>query len=336
MATERRGEGRGGDSAWLAVFAVLVAGGLAVALVLSRGNNGPPVPTFSPEPTATTPPAGPTAPPTDGATDGATDEPSDRPSPTASATVDERKAVFAAVHGMARAGRGLLLGTEDGLWQLGPDGAQRAGGPRHRFSTLLRHSDGTLLASGLSAAGEPLGLIASGDDGRTWRARSLQGQAAFKRLAEQGGAVYGWEVSTGRLLRTTDLRQWERLAEQQGVLDFAVHPADATRLVRAVPEGGVGLPEVQESRDGGRAWKRIAAPSLNLFAWPSADSLWALTEDGTVFLSADQGYSWTPRGMLPAPPTALLIVVDTQYAALREVGVYRSGDRGRTWQRIDR
>jgi len=335
MATERR-DGRGGDSAWLAVFAVLVAGGLVAALALSRGNDGPPVPTFSPEPTATTPAAGPSAPPTDDAPDEPSDEPTDRPSPTASATVDERKAVFATVHGIARAGRGLLLATEDGLWRLGPDGAERAGGPRHRFSTVLRHSDRTLLASGLSASGEPLGLIASSDDGRTWRAQSLQGQAAFKRLAEQGGAVYGWEVSSGRLLRSTDLQQWERLAEQPGVLDFAVHPADAARLVRAVPEGGVGLPEVQESRDGGRSWKRIAAPSLNLFAWPSADSLWALTEDGTVFLSADQGYSWTPRGMLAAPPTAFLTVGETQYAALREVGVYRSGDRGRTWQRIDR
>lgn len=327
MANEQGGDGRGGDSAWLAVFAVLVAGGLATALVLSRGNDGPPVPTFSPEPTATTPAAGPSALPTD--------EPTDRPSPTASATVDERKAVFAAVHGMARAGRGLLLAAEDGLWRLGPDGARRVEGPRHRFSTLLRHSDGTLLASGLSASGAPLGLIASSDEGGTWRARSLQGQAAFKRLVEHDGAVYGWEVSTGRLLRSTDLRQWEELAEQQGVLDFAVHPADTSRLVRAVPEGGVGLPEVQESRDGGRSWKRIAAPSLNLFAWPRPDTLWALTEDGTVFLSADQGYSWTPRGMLPAPPTAFLTIDDTQYAALREVGVYRSGDRGRSWTRID-
>jgi photosystem II stability/assembly factor-like uncharacterized protein len=328
MAIERRSERQGGeDSAWLIVFAVLVAGGLAAALVLSRGNDGPPLPTFSPEPTATTPPMGPTAPPTE-------DE-SDRPSPTASATADERKAVFGPVHGLARSGRGLLLAAEDGLWQLGEGGARRVDGPRHRFSTLLRRDGGELLASGLSADGEPLGVIASGDNGRSWQVVSLGGEAAFKRLAEQGGTVHGWEVSTGTLLRSTDLRSWERVAEQRGVLDFAVHPTEPSRMVRAVPEGGVGLPEVQESRDGGRSWKRIAAPSLNIFGWAEPDALWALTEDGTVFLSTDQGYSWTPRGVLPAPPTAFLTVGEVQYAALRDVGVYRSADRGRTWVRID-
>lgn len=331
--TGERDSGRGGDSAWLALFAVLVAGGLAVGLVLSRGNDAPPVPTYSPEPTApTTPPvAGPTAPPTTAGEDASGD-----PSPATTPTVDERKALFATVHGLARAGRGLLLATEDGLWRLDGDGAERVDGPRHRFSTLLRLSDGTLVASGLSSKGTPLGVLTSADDGRTWRTVALAGQAAFKRLTEAAGAVYGWEVSRAALMRSADLQRWDQVAAAPGVLDFAVHPADERRWVRAVPEGGVGLPEVQESRDGGRAWKRIAAPSLNLFAWPQPDALWALTEDGTVFLSADSGYSWSPRGMLPAPPTALLVAGDTQYAALREVGVYRSGDRGKTWQRIDR
>lgn len=316
----RQEAGKGGEQLWLLPFALLVLGGVVTAFVLA-GAGQPPRP-GAPLPTEATPPP---------------EEVETGPrTPSPSPTVDERTAVFGPVHAMTRWDAGLLLATEDGLWHLGDDGAAtRAGGPRHRFSALTRRGASALFASGLSEEGEPLGLVESSDGGASWRSVALVGQAAFKRIETRGGRIFAWDVGSGRLLVSPDGREWEEATTEQGVLDFAVSGGDASRMVRAVPEGGVGLPEVQESRDGGRTWERIAAPSLFLFDWSDGDRLWGLTEDGTVFLSRDAGHSWSPRGILPAPPTAFLSTTEVLFAALRDVGVYRSLDQGETWERID-
>lgn len=310
----QRGASR--DLLWIVPFGLLLAGGLLVAL-LASGSEQPPLPTFSPTPEPTETPT-----------------PEDE-GPTEQPTADERKAAFRTVRAMALLDGELLLGAEDGPWLLGEDGTpRRAAGPRHRFSALAA-ADGALFGSGLHEDGaSPLGLAARAADG-TWTSVALQGQALFGKLRVQGPRVYGWDAGSAGLLVSQDLQNWETRSVEQRLLDFAVHPDDGERLVRAVPEGGVGLPEVQESRDGGRTWKRIAAPSLFLFSWSSADRLWALTEDGTIFRSRDAGRSWSPRNQLPAPPTALLDTGEALYVALQEVGVYRSTDGARTWERLD-
>lgn len=314
---DRRADARRSDLLWLPVFAGLVVLAVTVAL-LASGSETAPVPTFSPTPDPTTS----TEPPEEG--------------PTEQPSINERPAAFGTVRSMAEVDGGLLLGTDDGPWLLPPDGKpERIEGPRHRLSAMVEHADGTLLGSGLRGDAErPLGL-ASSEDARTWMPRSLDGQALFGRLRLRGDRVYGWDAGTSGLLVSDDLQQWETRSVEQRLLDFVVDPSDGEHLLRAVPEGGVGLPEVQRSRDGGRTWKRIAAPSLFLFSWRVADRLWALTEDGTVFRSRDGGESWSPRNSLQVPPTALLDTGETIYVALQRVGVYRSADDGATWQRLD-
>lgn len=317
---QARQRGAKGDLLWIVPFGLLLAGGLLVALLASDSEQ-PPLPTFSPTPEPTQPTEEPT--------------PEDE-GPTEQPTADERKAEFRTVRAMAMLDGELLLGAEDGPWLLDLDGeAQRAPGARHRLSALAATSDGAVFGSGLHEDGaSPLGLAALGEDG-TWSSVALRGQALFGKLRVQGPRVYGWDAGSSGLLVSQDLQNWETRSVEQRLLDFAVHPEDGERLVRAVPEGGVGLPEVQESLDGGRTWKRIAAPSLFLFSWRSADKLWALTEDGTIFRSRDGGRSWSPRNQLPAPPTALLDTGEALYVALQEVGVYRSTDDARTWRRLD-
>lgn len=315
---------RRNDALWLVPFALLVAGGLAVALFAS-GNERPPLPTFSPEPSSPEP----SSPP-----------PTEDPGPTEKPSIDERPARFGTVRALAEVDDGVLLGAEDGPWLLREDGdVERVDGARERLSALVSRADGTLLGSGLRADGQvpqvPLGLAASAR-GVQWRSVALEGQALFGKLRVLGGRVYGWDAGSSGLMVSEDLRTFQTRSVEQRLLDFVVDPADGEHLVRAVPEGGVGLPEVQESRDGGRTWKRIAAPSLFLFSWVAPERLWALTEDGTMFRSRDGGRSWSPRNQLEVPPTALLDTGETLYVALQTVGVYRSTDDARTWQRLDR
>ncbi len=59
-----------------------------------------------------------------------------------------------------------------------------------------------------------------------------------------------------------------------------------------------------------------------------------MTASGSVHGSRD-GSEWEEAGSLPGPPQALLAAGEVLYAAADEgdvTGIYRSNDRGQSWQ----
>ncbi len=170
-----------------------------------------------------------------------------------------------------------------------------------------------------------LGLIESTDAGKTWHTRSLSGKADFHALRAAHSRIYGFDSTGGAFMVSPDGTTWETRA-QVLMRDFAVSPTDPDHIVAAMAQ------DVQQSRDGGRAWQPLEAPPLVLLAWQDPGALFGLTAAGVVFTSTDAGASWQQQGTLNGAPQALLATGDSLYAAVHEGGIHRSNDGGRSWR----
>lgn len=231
----------------------------------------------------------------------------------------------------------LFAATHHGLFRVPADGeAERVGTAVQDTMGFTVAGEDHFLASGhpdladdrLNQPGKPplLGLVESTDAGRTWEPVSLLGEADFHALKAAHGLVYGYDATSGRLLVSSDGKEWETRVEL-AMGDFAVDPADADRLVAMTAQG------LAESTDGGRTWQTTSGPQLAFLSWHERQGLWGITPTGETFRRGDQG--WEPGGALPGPPQALLATGDELYAAVAEgeaTGIYVSPDDGRTWE----
>lgn len=237
------------------------------------------------------------------------------------------------VHGLGVEDDGaVLLATHSGLWRApaGDSAARRVGDLRHDLMGFTRVDAGDLLASGHPdhRSGLPplLGLQRSTDGGRTWTGVSLVGRVDLHVLRAAGRRVYGVDSQTGAFLASADGgRTWEQRRPPQPVLDLALHPADARRMV-AVTERGL-----LASADAGRTWRR-AGDTVGLLAWPAARALYAVDATGAVSRSADGGRTFTGAGSLGAPPEAVAAAGARElYAAVEGGEVRVSTDGGARW-----
>lgn len=194
---------------------------------------------------------------------------------------------------------------------------------------------GHFLASGhpsvdektLRAPGKPplLGLIESKDEGGTWEALSLLGDADFHALAAQHGQIYGFDATGARFMTTADGRDWTERSTTQ-LVSFAVSPVDRDAVVAGTGAG------VSRSADGGVTWEPMpGAPGAAFVAWDET-GVWAATAEGRLAASPD-GVTWQDRGPLPGgrEPEALLAHEGDLYVATH-TGIHRSPDGGRTWR----
>jgi hypothetical protein len=230
-------------------------------------------------------------------------------------------ALYAATHTglfVIRDGRAARVGAR---WQdtmgftvVGPDHFLGSGHPDLRDTELLKPGQRPLL-----------GLIESQDAGRTWRPRSLLGEADFHALQIAHGRVYGYDATGERFMVTSDRRRWQ--VRSSGVLlDFAVSPADSELVVAASQRGLV------RSHDGGHSWQPVPGPPLVVLDWQQPQMLWGVSADGQVWHSRDAGRAWQPRSRLGGEPEALLVHGASLYAAIHEQGIVSSADQGRTWR----
>lgn len=85
------------------------------------------------------------------------------------------------------------------------------------------------------------------------------------------------------------------------------------------------------SRDGGRAWTKIQAPSAGLLAWSTA-GLFLAGADGRVWRSADDAASWRSATAVGGRPAAFDFGRDDELlVALHDGTIKRSTDRARSW-----
>ncbi|KUO16520.1 F510_1955 family glycosylhydrolase [Streptomyces dysideae] len=236
------------------------------------------------------------------------------------------------VHGLGvgSADDRVYVATHDGLYMVA-DGQEPklVGDRRDDFMGFTITGEDTFIASGHGAegSGRPgnLGLIESRDAGRTWTARSLEGDADFHSLDSAKGTVYGYEG--GRIRVSGDLGTWDDRATL-AALDLAVSPS-GDRLLATTAEG------VVTSTDGGRSFGKGAGPLQAFLSWPAEKALFGIDTAGKLSTSADGGTTWQPLTTVPGgQPQALTAADADRVLAATQDGVYESRDGGRTFTRL--
>ncbi len=237
------------------------------------------------------------------------------------------------IHGLGVSGDTVYIATHTGLWTApaGQTKARRFGSSRQDIMGFSIPGDGRFVGSGHpdpSQADLPpnLGLIESGDGGRSWKNVSLLGEADFHVLESAGRRIYGVNNADGALMVSADAgRSWDRRTPPAGVFDLAIDPRSSQHIVASTERG------IVRSADGGTRWRPSRRDLAGLLAWAAPDRLYLVGPDGAVQLSPDGGSEWKAVGNIGGEPAAFIAHGDDLYAALSDGTVNRSADGGRSW-----
>lgn len=264
------------------------------------------------------------------------------------------------IHGLAFAARDpeiLLVATHTGLVRLRP-GAPPEWVGVHRFD-LMGFTPHPGTPDLVFASGHPdlptyrkegvgnLGLLVSGDGGRTWRSVALRGEADFHTLTyspRDGGQIYGWSVSPPTGLHRIAATTWAVTSLPArglpGALALAASPDPAGPLLAGTKAG------LMVSRDGGASWTAVggavAGVPVTAVAFHATDPrrawAYALRPDLGLLASRDGGATWEAAGFVAGADTPVVALVGGpgEHVALAtsRADVLRSRDGGRAWQRV--
>jgi hypothetical protein len=243
------------------------------------------------------------------------------------------------------ADRSVWLSTNRGLYRV-RDGAE----PR-RVAGVLRTRLGSGRISGelvvgftrqgrLLASGHPssesslppaLGLIASDDEGRTWRSVSELGAADFHAIETSGRRVVAAQFGEAAISVSDDgARTWSGRTAPAVVVDLAVDPRDGDRWLVTTANG------VAASGDAGKTWRPVDVVPNGRLAWAADGTAWRIDPGSEILRSSDAGRTWEKVGNAGrGEPQALAVAADGELlAAMADGTVRRSRDEGRTWSLV--
>jgi photosystem II stability/assembly factor-like uncharacterized protein len=259
------------------------------------------------------------------------------------------------VHGLAFSpdGQRLSIPSHHGLAVYSEGRWRKAAGAEHDYMgyTVTRQA---IYSSGHPAPGSdlanPLGLIKSSDDGRSWQPLGLQGEADFHLLASgfDSATLYLYSAqpnsrmsAPGLYSSRDDGATWRRAAAQgigEAPRALAVHPRDS-RIVAVTTAAGLYL-----SRDAGQRFQPFSQGEQVLSAAFSLDgnSLWFGSYGDAAKLSRLdlQTREITPLGVPELNEDAVAYLAQNpakpqEWAmATFKRDVYLSPDAGTTWRAI--
>jgi hypothetical protein len=199
------------------------------------------------------------------------------------------------VHGLSVNGQTgqAFLATHEGLFDVSREPAVKIGSTIDLMGFTAAMDDGVFYASGHPGPGSslpnPLGLIRSGDGGKTWVQLSRQRESDFHTLATTKSGIVAYD---GTLRTSTDGQVWRTIAAGFAPAVLAGSPYSDTVL--ATTRDGV-----QRSTDGGATWALDkSSPIIQFAAFASAREAVGVAPDGTVHYSPDAGATWSRRGQI--------------------------------------
>lgn len=240
------------------------------------------------------------------------------------------------IHGLSVRGGKVLLATHDGLFDVTTQPAGKIGVTNDLMGFTAGKDSGVFYASGHPGAGSdlpnPVGLIRSGDDGKTWEQLSRQGVSNFYALATTKSGIVAfdgtlWTSPTGKV--TT----WKSVRVGFAPAFLAGHP-DTDTVLATTPRG------IQRSTDGGATWTRVkSGPVIMFAAFADPATAVGVEPDGTVHFSTDSGATWTKKGRIDGQVRAVAAVKGADgtprlWAATTD-GIVVSTDGGATFRPSD-
>jgi hypothetical protein len=171
-----------------------------------------------------------------------------------------------------------------------------------------------------------LGLVESNDAGQTWTPLALQGDADFHILEPAGDALYAYDATSGRLLRTEDRKTFD--GTYRGPLISVAAAGESEPLIAT---NGNGQLISIDARSGETVV--LGGPSMMYLDTTPDGTLAGIDPDGVVRVSTDTGRTWREVGSIDGQPAAFTISDQGWYAAT-ETAVYRSTDDGDAWSRV--
>jgi photosystem II stability/assembly factor-like uncharacterized protein len=241
----------------------------------------------------------------------------------------------------------LFLATHHGFYAVTLDGqAERISEHPDDFMgfSVPAGGAGLLYASGHPAQGGNLGVMASGDGGRTWRQISpgLNGPVDFHQMAVSQADPKVMVGAYGVLQMSQDGGTTWAMAgrEPDGLVDIAISSravsSRSAPTIYAATRTGLLV-----SRDGGKSWTP-AHPKPILFTLVESGpggSLYAFAV-GAGFLRADEeGLTWTALNNGFGERVLLHLAIDPRaparlYGAAQDNTLWMSADGGRNWKRM--
>ncbi|MBI1964615.1 MAG: glycosyl hydrolase [Betaproteobacteria bacterium] len=260
------------------------------------------------------------------------------------------------VHGLTYSadGKRLIVAVHDGLAIYNAGRWSKDPGPRHDYMGFTA-TQKRFYSSGHPAPGSgltnPLGLIVSGDGGRTWEKRGFEGESDFHTLGAsyETNAIYVHNPGRnsrmdrpGIYYTLNDGFTWTR-AQAQGLTSavhaIAVHPSKPQTVAVAAKEG------LFLSTDSGERFERLAAgQALAAFFELGGEHLVYSMHDGAARLYRHSLKSRS-RTEIPLPPLtqdAVSYIAQnpadkSEYAiATFERSVFLSKNTGKNWTQIAR
>jgi len=260
------------------------------------------------------------------------------------------------VHGLAYSadGKRLIVAVHDGMAVYSAGRWSKDPAPRHDYMGFTATKK-RFYSSGHPARGSglvnPLGLIVSGDGGRTWEKRGFEGESDFHTLGAsyETNAIYVYNPGRnsrmdrpGIYYTLNDGFTWTR-AQAQGfestVHAIAVHPSKPQTVAVAAKEG------LYLSANSGERFERLAAAQgLAAFFELDGEHLVYSLYDGAarLYRHSLKSRSRTEIPLPPLPRDAVSHIAQnpaerSEYAiATFERSVFLSKDIGKSWTQIAR
>jgi photosystem II stability/assembly factor-like uncharacterized protein len=238
----------------------------------------------------------------------------------------------------------FLLTTNRGFWRIAKDGSKvtqvkgtiTAGGKTANVGTFLEirsTGPGELLGSGhpdkLGRLPNFLGLLRSGDGGKTWSAVARLGDADLHKILLRHNRLYAFDAVLSAMLTSTDGGKTfkEEFTPRGLIIDFEVDPADPERIIASTET------ELFRTEDGGRSWRPLTPAKGIRLAWVQPKLLYRADADGTVKISEDGGTRFRDVGKVGGEPYELHATgPKALFLVLSDGSILETTDGGSTWR----